>query len=46
VRPPLPEPPVVPDDQIPVAPESGLTIRKRNPSTMPPPVAARDEKPR
>jgi len=35
IRPPPPEPPVIPDDQIPVAPESGLIIRKRTPSAAP-----------
>jgi hypothetical protein len=37
IRPPLPEPPVVPADQIPVDPGSGLVIRKRTTSTAPPP---------
>lgn len=36
IRPPLPEPEPVPPDQIAVAPESGLTIRKRTSSTAPP----------
>ena len=35
IKPPPPEPVSVPPDQIPVAPESGLTIRKRPPSTGP-----------
>lgn len=35
IRPPLPEPVPVPPDQIPVAPESGLVIRKKNPSAAP-----------
>jgi hypothetical protein len=35
IRPPLPVPPPLPDDQIPVAPESGLVIRKRSPSVVP-----------
>jgi hypothetical protein len=39
IRAPLPSPEPVPPDQIPVAPESGLTIRKRTPSTAPPPAA-------
>ncbi|HSD87719.1 MAG TPA: hypothetical protein VLB44_09395, partial [Kofleriaceae bacterium] len=37
IRAPLPSPEPVPPDQIPVAPESGLTIRKRTTSTAPPP---------
>src|SRR5262245_28721237 len=36
IRPPLPAPVPVPDDQIPVAPESGLTIRKRPTGSIPP----------
>jgi len=36
IRPPLPAPEPVPPDQIAVAPESGLTIRKRTSSTAPP----------
>lgn len=36
IRPPLPEPEAVPPDQIAVARESGLTIRKRPSSTAPP----------
>jgi hypothetical protein len=39
IKPPRPEPIPVPDDQIPVAPESGLVIRKRTPSAAP--LAAR-----
>jgi len=35
IKPPLPEPVPVPPDQIPVAPESGLVIRKRTPSAGP-----------
>jgi hypothetical protein len=35
IKPPLPEPVPVPPDQIPVAPESGLVIRKRTPSAAP-----------
>jgi hypothetical protein len=35
IRPPLPEPVPVPADQIPVAPGSGLTIRKRTQSAGP-----------
>ncbi|HEX5060651.1 MAG TPA: hypothetical protein VFV99_14885 [Kofleriaceae bacterium] len=35
IKPPLPEPVPVPPDQIPVAPESGLVIRKRTPSSGP-----------
>jgi hypothetical protein len=35
IRPPLPEPAHVPDDQIPIAPESGLVIRKRTPTAGP-----------
>lgn len=35
IRPPLPAAPSVPEDQIPVAPESGLVIRKRPPSSAP-----------
>jgi hypothetical protein len=35
IRPPLPEAEPVPPDQIPVAPGSGLTIRKRTPSAGP-----------
>ena len=35
IRPPLPEAAHVPDDQIPVAPESGLVIRKRTPTAGP-----------
>jgi hypothetical protein len=35
IKPPLPEPVPVPPGQIPVAPESGLVIRKRTPSSGP-----------
>lgn len=35
IKPPLPEPAPIPPDQIPVAPESGLVIRKRTPSAGP-----------
>ncbi len=35
IRPPLPGPAPVPEDQIPVAPESGLVIRKRTPTAAP-----------
>lgn len=35
IKPPLPEPVPVPPDQIPVAPESGLVIRKRTQSAAP-----------
>jgi hypothetical protein len=35
IKPPLPEPVPVPPDQIPVAPESGLVIRKRTGSAAP-----------
>lgn len=35
IKPPLPEPIPVPPDQIPVAPESGLVIRKKAPSASP-----------
>jgi hypothetical protein len=35
IKPPLPEPDPVPPDQIPVAPESGLVIRKRTQSAAP-----------
>jgi hypothetical protein len=35
IKPPLPEPVPVPPDQIPVAPESGLVIRKRSQSQGP-----------
>jgi hypothetical protein len=39
IRPPLPAPELVPLDQIPVAPESGLTIRKRPTTSNAPPLA-------
>jgi hypothetical protein len=35
IRPPPPEPVQIPGDQIPVAPESGLVIRKRTPTAGP-----------
>jgi hypothetical protein len=35
IKAPLPEPAPIPPDQIPVAPESGLVIRKRTPSAGP-----------
>jgi hypothetical protein len=40
IRPPLPQAERVPDDQIPVDPSAGLTIRKRTPSTVNEPVPA------
>ncbi len=46
VRPPLPQPEPLPEDQIPVAPESGLVIRKRSPSTAPQPLPVAPSAPR
>jgi hypothetical protein len=44
-KPPTVPPPVAPDDtEIPVAPEAGLRIRAKRPSSAPPPIAAEQKR--